>query len=80
MQYVRRTKFGFSVKIRNFISFQSAKVLNLEGPGIKSWYGRDFSRPFIPNLGPTQPPVQWETSLFPAAKTSRAWPWPPTHI
>ena len=31
----------------------------LDGPGIESRWGRDFPYPYIPALGPTQPPVQW---------------------
>ena len=31
----------------------------LDGPGIESRWGRDFSHLSRPALGPTQPPVQW---------------------
>jgi hypothetical protein len=32
----------------------------LDGPGIESrWEGGDFSYPFTPALGTTQPPIQW---------------------
>ena len=31
----------------------------LDGPGIESRWGQDFSNPFRPALVPTQPPVQW---------------------
>jgi hypothetical protein len=31
----------------------------LDGPGIESRWGRDFSHTSRPALGPTQPPVQW---------------------
>lgn len=50
----------------------------LHGPG--SWYGRNFPHPFRPVLGPTQPPVQWVTALFPPKKTAGAWRWPPISI
>jgi hypothetical protein len=30
----------------------------LDGPGIESRWGRDFSYSFRPAMGPTQPPVQ----------------------
>jgi hypothetical protein len=31
----------------------------LDGPGIESWWGRDFSHMSRLALGPTQPPVRW---------------------
>ena len=49
----------------------------LDGPGIESRSGRDFSYPSRPALGPTQPPVQWVPGLS-RGKAAGAWCWPPT--
>jgi hypothetical protein len=39
-------------------SFGIATGHGLDGPGIESRLGRDFSHLSRPTLGPTQPPVQ----------------------
>jgi len=44
-------------------SVSIATRYGLEGPGIESRWGRDFSHLSRPTLGPTQPPVQWVPGL-----------------
>jgi hypothetical protein len=43
----------------------------------KSRWGRDFSHPSPPALGPIQPPIQWVPGLS-GGKAAGAWRWPPT--
>ena len=45
----------------------------LDGPGIESRWGRDVPHLCLLALGPTQPPVEWVTSLFPGGKAAGAW-------
>jgi hypothetical protein len=40
-------------------SVGKATGYGLDGPGIESWWGRDFPHLFRPVLEPIQPPVQW---------------------
>jgi hypothetical protein len=40
----------------------------LDGPGIESRWGRDFTHLFRPDLGATQPPIQWVPGLSPGVK------------
>jgi hypothetical protein len=40
-------------------SVGTATDYELDGPGIESWWGRDFSHTSRQALGPTPPPVHW---------------------
>jgi len=44
----------------------------LDGPGIESQWGRDFTNPSRPVLGPTQLPLQWVPGLS-RGKMAGAW-------
>ena len=50
----------------------------LDGPVIES--RRDLPHPFRPVLGPTQPPVQWISGLFPGVKRPRRGVDQPPHL
>ena len=50
----------------------------LDGPGIESWWGRDFPHLSRPALGTTQPPVQWVPGLSRRYRETSAWSWPLT--
>ena len=45
----------------------------LDGPGIESLWGREFSHPSRLALWPTHPRVQWVWDLFPGDKAAGEW-------
>jgi len=51
--------FTARYKVGRYSSVGIATGYGLGGPGIQSWWRRDFPHPSWPVLGPTQPPVQW---------------------
>jgi hypothetical protein len=44
-----------------------------DGPGIESQWGREFTHPSTPALGPIQPPVQQVPALCLGGKAAGAW-------
>ena len=55
-----------------------ATCYGLDGRGIESRWGRDFSHLSRPALGPTQSPIQCVPGFSPGGTAAGAWRWPPT--
>jgi hypothetical protein len=72
------TQFPFRIfKIRaRDRSVGIATGYGLDGPGIESRCGRNFSHTSRPALGPIQSPVQWVPGT--RGKAVGAWCWPPS--
>ena len=51
--------FYYNICMGRDSSVAIATSYGLEGTGIEFRWGRDFSHPCRPALGPTQPPIQW---------------------
>jgi hypothetical protein len=54
--------------VGRYSSVGIATRYRLDVPGIEPRWGRDFSQPSRPALGPIQPPIQWVPGLFPEGK------------
>ena len=73
-------KKGFIHDVGRDSSVDTATYYWPDGPVIESRGGRGFPHLSRPSLGPTQPPVQWITDLFPTGKADGVWCWPPNPI
>jgi hypothetical protein len=66
-------KLSDNIRYRGLVSSVGIGTgYGLDGPGIESLWGRDFSHTSRPDLGPTQPPAQW-VPFFPGGKAAGAW-------
>jgi hypothetical protein len=62
---VRHNYLTYTVKVKTGLGSSAgiATGYRLDGPGIETRWGRDFSHASRPALGHTQPPLQWVPGL-----------------
>jgi hypothetical protein len=62
-KHVIKLPIVFPKRVGRDSSVGIATDYGLDGPGIESRWGRNFSHMSRPALGPTQPPIQWVPGL-----------------